>query len=259
MLKHISISRHPHEIEVGQLFSSEPLASNPKNRCAPFYDVLRIPDDEDGAILVMPLLYRTENPPFQTIGEVVEFFRQIFEVATFFTITPLVHVHPILFTGVATYASKSHRSSVSYFQHLLVWIFHFLGVSDCKYNNIMADPLRLYEYPPHPFELFKRRDFSGEVKVCSTRTQTPIKYYLVDFGLSRRYDPEGGPPLELPRWGGDNSVPEFLAVNTPCDPFPVDVYCLGNVIRQSFLKVRLFFPELSCFFNVALGGFNVSR
>jgi hypothetical protein len=80
MLKHISISRHPHEAEVGQLFSSEMLASNPKNRCVPFYDVLRIPSNEDGAVIVMPLLYRVEDLPFQTIGEVVEFFRQIFEV-----------------------------------------------------------------------------------------------------------------------------------------------------------------------------------
>jgi hypothetical protein len=102
----------------------------------------------------------------------------------------------------------------------------------------MADPLPLYDFPPHPFELTKRRDFSGKVKVCSTRTQTPINYYLVDFGLSRHYNPEDGPPLELPPWGGDDSVPEFHAADAPCDPFPVDVYCLGNVIRNSYLVVR---------------------
>jgi hypothetical protein len=28
----------------------------------------------------MPLLYEVECPPFETVGEVVEFFRQIFEV-----------------------------------------------------------------------------------------------------------------------------------------------------------------------------------
>jgi hypothetical protein len=80
MLKRIKISQHPHEVEIGRLFSSEPLSSNLKNCCVPFYDVLRIPDDDDGAILVMPLLYEVEYPPFQTVGEVVEFFRQIFEV-----------------------------------------------------------------------------------------------------------------------------------------------------------------------------------
>lgn len=116
---------------------------------------------------------------------------------------------------------------------------HFnLVISDCKYNNIMADSSRLYDFPPHPYQRVKKRDFSGDVNVCSTRTLTPIKYYLVDFGLSRRYNPEDGPPLELPLWGGDKTVPEFLAADTPCDPFPVDVYCLGNAIRQYFLEVR---------------------
>jgi hypothetical protein len=105
----------------------------------------------------------------------------------------------------------------------------------------MADVLPLYTYPPHPFRVWRKRDFSGDVKTHSTRTRTPIKYYLVDFGLSRRYNPEDGPPLEIPPWGGDKSVPEFAAVDTPCDPFAVDVYCLGNVIRQYFLEVRRLF------------------
>jgi hypothetical protein len=74
MLKRISVSRHPYEAEIGQLFSSEPLTSDTKNCCVPFYDVLRIPDDDDGVILVMPLLYEVECPPFETVGEVVEFF-----------------------------------------------------------------------------------------------------------------------------------------------------------------------------------------
>jgi hypothetical protein len=102
----------------------------------------------------------------------------------------------------------------------------------------MMNALPLYDSPPHPYAIRKTRDFSAEAKARSTRTCTPVKYYFVDFGLSRRYNPEDGQPLELPRWGGDKSVPEFLAADTPCDPFPVDVYCLGNVIRQSFLEVR---------------------
>jgi hypothetical protein len=82
MLKRIDLSRHPDEVEIGRLFSSESFASNPKNCCVPFYDVLRIPDDDDSVIIVMPLLYPIGHPSFQTIGEVVDFFRQIFEVAS---------------------------------------------------------------------------------------------------------------------------------------------------------------------------------
>jgi hypothetical protein len=60
--------------------------------------------------------------------------------------------------------------------------------SDCKFNNIMGDLLPLYDSLPHPYALRKERDFSGDVlKVCSTRTRTPVKYYLVDFGLSREH------------------------------------------------------------------------
>jgi hypothetical protein len=125
--------------------------------------------------------------------------------------------------------------------------------SDCKFNNIMGDFLPLYDSPPHPFDLRKKRDFSGDAKVCSTRTRTPVKYYLVDFGLSRHYNPEDGPPLELPGWGGDKSVPEFLAVDTPCDPFPVDVYCFGNVVRQFFLEVSIFFRNHRVLSNMLLG------
>lgn len=159
----------------------------------------------------------------------------------------VIHLLSIVAAGFAVYASKSHGPSVCQFRQQIVWIAHALNVSDCKYNNIMADPLPLYDSPPHPYEIIMRRDFSGKVKVCSTRTQTLIKYYFVDFGLSRHYDPEAGLPLELPPWGGDNSVPEFLATDTPCDPFPVDVYCLGNAVREYFLGVRFFFIIIMLF------------
>jgi len=74
------------------------------------------------------------------------------------------------------------------------------------------------------------------VKQRSSRTRTPIKYYIVDFGLPRQYNPKEGPHLEAPGWGGDKSVLEFRGSKEPCDPFPVDVYCLGNIIRPYFLE-----------------------
>jgi hypothetical protein len=109
----------------------------------------------------------------------------------------------------------------------------------------MADASPLYDSPPHPFASHMKRDFSGEVKSSSNRTRSPIRYYLVDFGLSRRYNPEDGPHLEPPGWGGDKTVPEFLASTDLCDPFPVDVYCLGNAIKRHFLDVSTFNDTLS--------------
>jgi hypothetical protein len=72
-----------------------------------------------------------------------------------------------------------------------------------------------------------------------TRTQRPPKYYLIDFGISRRYDPANGAPLEDPIRGGDKTVPEHQGRKgiIPCNPFFTDIYYAGNVIRAQFLEV----------------------
>jgi hypothetical protein len=104
--------------------------------------------------------------------------------------------------------------------------------------NIMMDAAPMYPVPYHPADTNMKRDYSGRAKHY-TRTQRPPKYYLTDFGISRRYNPADGPPLEVPIWGGDKTVPEFQNSNDPCNPFPTDVYYLGNMIRQNFLHVSL--------------------
>ncbi len=74
-----------------------------------------------------------------------------------------------------------------------------------------------------------------------SRTAHPVKYYWADFGLSRRYSPDDPNPLEHPIMGGDKSVPEFQKdPYSPCNPFPTDVYYVGNLIREDFLKVGNF-------------------
>ena len=70
---------HPYEVDIGLYFSSESLASHPENHCIPFYEILSL-DDNETAIIVMPLLRSYADPPFDTFGEVVECFRQLFEV-----------------------------------------------------------------------------------------------------------------------------------------------------------------------------------
>jgi len=79
-LKTVKKSKHPYEVEIGQYFMSEQLASDPKNHCVPFFDVLSIPNESDICIIVMPALLPFAKPRFDTIGEVVECLRQLFEV-----------------------------------------------------------------------------------------------------------------------------------------------------------------------------------
>ncbi|KAG6819044.1 hypothetical protein H0H93_016001 [Arthromyces matolae] len=80
VLKEIKITKSVHEIEVGRLFSSEPLSKNPKNHCVPILEVIDLPAGSQSVFIVMPYLLESKYPPFVTIGELVEHFRQIFEV-----------------------------------------------------------------------------------------------------------------------------------------------------------------------------------
>ena len=103
-------------------------------------------------------------------------------------------------------------------------------------RNIMLDPTHLYPDSFHPVATNLNRNYSGDAKHF-TRTQRPLKYYFIDFGLSRRYDPSDTNPMERPIWGGDKEVPEFQNSNEPRDPFATDVFYIGNAIRMDFILV----------------------
>ncbi|KAI9067306.1 hypothetical protein FKP32DRAFT_1588665 [Trametes sanguinea] len=200
VLKKIRTSVHPYEIEIGRFFSDEAVARDPRNHCVPIYDVLDVPRDDDVKLLVMPLLYKFFAPPFLTVGEAVECCRQIIEGLQF------MHSHHI-----------AHR--------------------DCGKLNIMMDPRPLLPKLFHFAAPSRTHDMSGWVWFESyTRTYRPTKYYHIDFGLSRRFDPTKGPPRAAPIRGADKTVPEFAKSADPCDPFPTDIYYLGNTMRTVFLQ-----------------------
>lgn len=100
----------------------------------------------------------------------------------------------------------------------------------------MLDPGFLYPESFHPVEKNLNKDCSGFAKHF-TRTRRPPKYYFIDFGISRQYSPTITHPKEVPIWGGDKEVPEFQNSNEPCDPFPTDVFYIGNAIRKDFILV----------------------
>jgi len=190
------VATHTEELDIAVWFSAEPQRSDPANHCVPILRVLRNDNEPGWAILVMPLLRAYDSPDFDTIGEAVEFFKQLFEGVQF------MHKHNV-----------AHR--------------------DCTSDNIMMDGAVLYRTSFHPIKQHLKHDFNGKARHM-TRTQQPVKYYLTDFGLSRHYTAEERPPLELTVKGADKTAPEF-AVHDACDPFPTDVYYLGNFIRREFL------------------------
>ncbi|KAJ7665948.1 kinase-like domain-containing protein [Mycena polygramma] len=196
MLKWVSKKTHPHEVDIGRLFSTPALAKNPKNHCIPILDVLQDPQDEDKQIIVMPRMIRWDDPNFSTVGEVIDCFRQIFEGVQFM-----------------------HEN--------------FVAHRDCSLLNIVQDPTKLYPRGFHPVNHCLNPTSDG-LAYSITRTECWPRYYLIDFGLSRRYDPSKGPPLERVVSCEDRNPPEYSG--TECNPFPADIYCLGNLLKRHFIR-----------------------
>ncbi|KAF9003072.1 hypothetical protein BDQ17DRAFT_1356604 [Cyathus striatus] len=106
----------------------------------------------------------------------------------------------------------------------------------CKFDNFMMDGFPLYSSAPHLGDLTMNMKCTAEIE-RTTRTSQPVRYYAIDFGLSRQYTSNTLPEemlLVLP-YGGDKSVPEFQRGEL-CDLFQVDVYCVGNFVREIFLE-----------------------
>ena len=79
-LKRIKRGDHPYEADIGLYLSSDALVAHPANHCVPVYEVFTLDTEDDTMIMVMPLLRLYNDPRFDTIGEVIECFRQLFEV-----------------------------------------------------------------------------------------------------------------------------------------------------------------------------------
>ena len=103
----------------------------------------------------------------------------------------------------------------------------------------MLDPTNMYPNSFHPVALGRSKDFRRKAKAYS-RTRHPPRYLLIDFGLSRQYDPAKGAPVDVPIHGGDKSAPELQEGKTSYNPFPTDVYYLGNLVREDYMEVRHF-------------------
>ncbi|KAJ7902366.1 kinase-like domain-containing protein [Mycena leptocephala] len=191
------------EVYMFHRFSTEPLASDPKNHCTRLTEILHVPDDDDMSIIVMPFLQSWTLVKFFTIGEAVEFFTQIFEGLQ------LMH---------------SNR----------VW--H----GDVKFNNIMMDASPLMIDDVNLWIPDMTRDLTQDALTQDarfrTRTERSVKYYWIDFDLSGEHDPLRGPPLVDPRHGGTREVPEFAFPDQQCNPFAVDVWRLGFLVQTYFTE-----------------------
>ncbi|THH03971.1 hypothetical protein EW145_g5861, partial [Phellinidium pouzarii] len=171
--------------------------SDPRNHCVPIFERIHDEREPKSYFLVMPLLRRFNDPPFYAVGEVVDFVRQTLEGLEYM-----------------------HQESVA---HL-----------DCSDGNIMMDASSLYPEGFHPSMQERNKNGIDDAKRRRRIDSRSVKYYFVDFGLSV-FLREDGNNIVLGQDGQDQEVPE-LSESVPYHAPPVDIFILGNVYQNNFLK-----------------------
>ncbi|KAF5319772.1 hypothetical protein D9611_012865 [Ephemerocybe angulata] len=203
MLKMVNLSSE--ELLISSYVSSPPRPDDPRNHCVRLLDVILIPACETHAIMVMPLLYEHSVLPFRRAGELIELANQLTECLEF------LHEHKI-----------AHRDY-------------------CR-RNVLVDPKKLIISPIHPFDPLTPPDGTlFDFKWVGSRWAVrPNQYSVIDFGYSKTFE-QREDALTAGIVGQDDSVPE-MSLTVPYNPFPVDVYHLGNMLL-SFCDVSAVYPS----------------
>ncbi|KAJ3554130.1 hypothetical protein NM688_g3268 [Phlebia brevispora] len=189
------VGTNDQESRIAMMLSAPKLRKDKRNHCVPIWDMFE--DDVDSAIsyIVMPFLKLMDEPPFYSVGEVIDFVDQILEGLRF------LHEQ-----GVA------HR--------------------DCSRKNLMMDASAMY---PNGFHPVKQRFMPDAVTPVWPRSRSAagVTYYYVDFGISVYIPPDQQSKLATGNLGRDRDPPE-LWTGEPYDPFKLDIFIIGNVFRKEF-------------------------
>jgi hypothetical protein len=108
-------------------------------------------------------------------------------------------------------------------------------ISNCTPACIVFDPSGTNDWS-NLSQVDRSQTFIRKAKQRFTRTQLEPRYYLADFGLSRQYTPRNAPD-------SSSRTHDMLTPETRLDgfndPFSMDVYCLGNLVRENFVRVSV--------------------
>lgn len=113
---------------------------------------------------------------------------------------------------------------------------HGVAHRDCTIPNIRMDSRPLFRgMENHPIDVLTSRDGRFPLNPL-TRSEAPVKYYFIDFGISTRFEEGRSSRLVTGIHGRERDVPE-LSRNVPYDPFKVDIFILGNCYRRQFVQL----------------------
>ncbi|CAE6412349.1 unnamed protein product [Rhizoctonia solani] len=187
------------EMPILQLFSSDLLKGDPANHVVPCLDTFPIPGDELGHFIVMPLLGQYDEIPFKRIPEIHDLLKQLFEGLIF------MHKHDVTHCDISS-------------------------------ANIMMDSRILYDEPFHPVDHNLSLDVQRMVYPRYSRLEKHIRYYFIDMGYATWFRNPSEPRLVTGK-SARIMAPEQKQ-NTPYDPFLVDIYQLGMVIKQDIIPLN---------------------
>jgi len=76
------VSRNDEESRIARMLSTNELNADPRNHCVPVIEVIDDPEHDTKSYMVMPFLRSADDPPFQSVKEIVDFVDQVLEVRT---------------------------------------------------------------------------------------------------------------------------------------------------------------------------------
>ncbi|KIY64022.1 hypothetical protein CYLTODRAFT_425595, partial [Cylindrobasidium torrendii FP15055 ss-10] len=172
------MAKHVQGCEEAMVRHLSTLPESPRNHCTPILDLIPTPDNEDGSIMIMPFFLPAHQPLFETVGELLEFFRQMFEGVQFM---------------------HGHR-----FAH-----------GDCTLENFAMSSAEMYPYGFFPFHPDKSRSFRRNISPHGTRTSSWPRYYIIDFERSCHFPFEQSEParneqIRAARTPGRNPFPHDI-------------------------------------------------
>ncbi|KAF8520901.1 hypothetical protein BU17DRAFT_88463 [Hysterangium stoloniferum] len=183
------------ELPIAMHLSSEILRSDARNRTVPILDVIPLPDSDDRAFLVMPFLRKFDRPDFQFRIECIEAIRQM--------IMGLEFMHE---------QRVAHRDA-------------------CRFNFMMqANKIIPKGFHPIMYNSHNGVDLFAPFHCHTRMAVAPVDYYWIDFDLSSRFSSLDIDNLVTGIVGQDRTVPE-LSLTVPYDPFKVDIYQVGGLIK----------------------------
>ncbi len=75
------------ESSIARMLSSPSLRADTRNHAVPILDYFIDEDDTSIAYIVMPFLRLTDDPPFETVNDIIDFGSQLIEVCAVLKVT----------------------------------------------------------------------------------------------------------------------------------------------------------------------------